>query len=177
MMKISQFNQRNSAFYPYYDRTLLLFSRPIRDKDTSDLREMFQYSSLAEKSFNQWEIATHWRAFQIQDKSRHGLIKMTGDNSWCPCRSNTCGQWWDHLYKSSEPIGLQSLSAEPWRARNGVLKLAVNAWRLAVAVGTQVIGATFLLLLLSVPPVEGCYKADLTSPSLSMLSPMATTKA
>ena len=34
---------------------------------------------------------------------------------------------------------------------------------------------TFLLLLLS--SVDGCYKADLTSPSLSMLSPMATTKA
>ena len=27
----------------------------------------------------------------------------------------------DHLYKSSDPIGLQSLSAEPCRARNGVL--------------------------------------------------------
>ena len=32
---------------------------------------MFQYSSLAEKPLDQWEIATHWRAFQIQDKSRH----------------------------------------------------------------------------------------------------------
>ena len=27
----------------------------------------------------------------------------------------------DHLYKSSDPIGLQSLSAEPCSARNGVL--------------------------------------------------------
>ena len=33
-----------SAFYLYYDRTLLLFSRPMRDKDTSAFREMFQYS-------------------------------------------------------------------------------------------------------------------------------------
>ena len=31
-------------------------------------------------------IAAHWRAFQIQDKSRHGLDKMTfsGDNWWRP---------------------------------------------------------------------------------------------
>ena len=43
----------------------------MRDKDTYALREMFQYSSLAEKPLDQWEIATHWRAFQIQDKSRH----------------------------------------------------------------------------------------------------------
>ena len=57
----------NSAFYLYYDRTLLLFSRPMRYKGTSALREIFQYSSLAEKPFDQWEIATHWRAFQIQD--------------------------------------------------------------------------------------------------------------
>ena len=32
---------------------------------------MFQYSSLAEKPLDQWEIATNWGAFQIQDKSRH----------------------------------------------------------------------------------------------------------
>ena len=42
----------------------------MRDKDTSAKREMFQYSSLAEKPLDQWEIATYWRAFQIQDKSR-----------------------------------------------------------------------------------------------------------
>ena len=60
----------------YYDRTLLLFSRPMRDKDTSALRDMFQYSSLVKKSLNQWEIATHWRPFKIQDKSRHGLVKI-----------------------------------------------------------------------------------------------------
>ena len=32
------------------------------------------------------EIATHWRAFQIEDKSRHGLVKLTysEENSWCP---------------------------------------------------------------------------------------------
>ena len=51
---------------------------------------MFQYSSLAEKPLDQWEIATHWRAFQIQDKSRHcdphldhtkfnGLLPLTID--------------------------------------------------------------------------------------------------
>ena len=34
-----------SAFYLYYDRSLLLFSRPMRDEDTSAFREMFQYSS------------------------------------------------------------------------------------------------------------------------------------
>ena len=37
----------------------------MRDKDTSAVRDMFQYSSLAEKPFNQKEIATHRRAFQI----------------------------------------------------------------------------------------------------------------
>ena len=42
LMKISHFNQ---TFYLQYDRTLLLFSRPMRGKDTSALREMFQYSS------------------------------------------------------------------------------------------------------------------------------------
>ena len=47
----------------YYDRTLLFFSRPMRDKDTSALREVFQYSSLAAKPLDQLEIATHWRAF------------------------------------------------------------------------------------------------------------------
>ena len=40
-VKLSHFSQTNSAFYLYYDRTLLLFSRPMRDKDTSALREMF----------------------------------------------------------------------------------------------------------------------------------------
>ena len=50
---------------------MLLLTRPMRDKDTSALREMFQYSSLAEKPLDQWEIATNWGAFQIQDKSRH----------------------------------------------------------------------------------------------------------
>ena len=37
----------------------LLFSPPMRDKITYALREMFQYSSLAEKPLDQWEIATH----------------------------------------------------------------------------------------------------------------------
>ena len=49
----------NSAFYLYYDRALLLFSRPMIVKDTSVLWEMFQYSSLAEEPFGQWEFATH----------------------------------------------------------------------------------------------------------------------
>ena len=35
------------------------------------MREMYQHSSLAEKPLDQWEIATHRRAFQIKDKSRH----------------------------------------------------------------------------------------------------------
>ena len=76
----------------YYDRTLLLFSRPMRDNDTSALREMFQYSSLAEKPPDQWEIVTHRRAFQIQEKSRHcdphldqtkfnGLLPLTIDGA------------------------------------------------------------------------------------------------
>ena len=43
----------------------------MRFKDTYALRETFQYSSLAEKPLDQWEIATHGKAFQIQDKSRH----------------------------------------------------------------------------------------------------------
>ena len=67
----SNFLEKAMSFLPYYDGTMLLFSPPMRDKDTYALREMFQYSSLAEKPLDQWEIATHWRAFQIQDKSRH----------------------------------------------------------------------------------------------------------
>ena len=43
VMKISHLNQTNSALYLYYDRTLLLFSRPMRVKDTSALREMIQH--------------------------------------------------------------------------------------------------------------------------------------
>ena len=58
------------------------------DKDTSALREMFQHSALVKKPFHQCEIAKNWRAFQIKDQSRHGLVKMdySGDNSWCPCQ-------------------------------------------------------------------------------------------
>ena len=50
------------------------------------LREMFQYSSFVKKPLDQSEIATHGRTFQIQDKSRHGLVKSTysGENCWCP---------------------------------------------------------------------------------------------
>ena len=48
--EISHLNQTNSAFYLYYDRTRLLFSRPMRVKDTSALREMFQHNSLVRAS-------------------------------------------------------------------------------------------------------------------------------
>ena len=72
MVRIKVYSAKpNRVFYLYHDRTLLLFFRPMRNKDTSALREIFQYSSLAEKPLDQWKIATHWRAFQIQDKSRH----------------------------------------------------------------------------------------------------------
>ena len=53
-------------------------------------------SDLAQPSFpkplDQCEIATHWRAFQIQNKSGHGLVKLThsGENCWCPCRPLRC---------------------------------------------------------------------------------------
>ena len=56
---------------------------------------MFQHSSLAEKPLHQWEIATHWWAFQNQDKSRHsdphldqtkfnGLLPLTIDGVLVP---------------------------------------------------------------------------------------------
>ena len=64
-MKASHFSIPNGAFYLCYDKILLLFSRPISDKDTYAVREFFHYSSLAEKPFDQWEIAIHWRPFQI----------------------------------------------------------------------------------------------------------------
>ena len=64
----------------------------------------------------------------------------------------------DHLYKSSDPIGLQSLSPEPWRARNGVLD------QNKTKIGND-----------NYYDEDYCY--NLTSPSFSMLSPMATTKA
>ena len=58
--QLSGKSDENKSFnHVFYDRTLLLFSRPMRDKDTSALKEMFQYSSLAEKPFDRWEIATH----------------------------------------------------------------------------------------------------------------------
>ena len=57
--QLSGKGDENKSFQPYFDRTLLLFSPPMRDKDTYALREMFQYSSLAEKPLDQWEIATH----------------------------------------------------------------------------------------------------------------------
>ena len=79
--------------------TLLLFSRSMRDKDTSALREVFQHSSLVKKPLDQCEIATHGRTFQIQHKSRHGLVKPTysGENCWCWCPWNG----WDFDSNSS----------------------------------------------------------------------------
>ena len=41
----------------------LLFSWPMRDRDTSALSEMFQYSTLVEKPLDQCDLASHWRAF------------------------------------------------------------------------------------------------------------------
>ena len=37
----------------------LLFSRPMRDRDTSALSEMFQYSTLVEKPLEQCNMASH----------------------------------------------------------------------------------------------------------------------
>ena len=45
----------------------------MRDENTFALRDMFQYSSVAEKPFDQWEI----EKLQIQNKSKRGLVKMT----------------------------------------------------------------------------------------------------
>ena len=44
--KLVIWTKPNSAFYLYYDKALLLFSRPMRVKDTSALREIFQHYSL-----------------------------------------------------------------------------------------------------------------------------------
>ena len=41
----------------------------------------------------------------------------------------------DHLYKSSDPIGLQSLSAEPCSARNGVLQSASFGFVKVITIG------------------------------------------
>ena len=46
----------------------------MRDKDTSHLSGMFHYSSLV---IYQCEIGTHWKPFKIQDKSKHGLVRLT----------------------------------------------------------------------------------------------------
>ena len=78
--------------------SLLLFSRSMRDKDTSALREMFQYSSLTEKPFDQWEIATHLRAFQIQDKSRHGEDWGRNPPKKCFCISLEGMVWLNDLF-------------------------------------------------------------------------------
>ena len=44
-------NQTKRALFPYYARTLLLFSRPMRVKNTSALREIFHYSSMSGSLF------------------------------------------------------------------------------------------------------------------------------
>ena len=46
---------------------------------------MFQHYILVKVPLDQCEITTRWRVFQIQDKSKHGLVKLTysGDNCWC----------------------------------------------------------------------------------------------
>ena len=74
--------------------SLLLFSRSMRDKDTSALREMFQYSSLTEKPFDQWEVATHWR----QDKSRHGEDWGRNPPKKCFCISLEGMVWLNDLF-------------------------------------------------------------------------------
>ena len=50
---------------------------------------MFQYSSLAEKPFDQWEIATHWRPHHC-DPHLDQTKFIALDNWWCP--------WW--LYEA-----------------------------------------------------------------------------
>ena len=85
----------------------------MRDEDTSALREIFQYFSLAEKPLDQWDIATNWRPFKIKDKNTHGLTNMSyaGDNWWCPwkilvpcrnwsiCTLNLEGLWYDCCWR------------------------------------------------------------------------------
>ena len=55
----------------------------MRDKDTSAVREMFQYSSLAEKQSDQWEIATHSRPHHCDphlDQTKYNdLLPLTID--------------------------------------------------------------------------------------------------
>ena len=58
----------------------------MRDKDTSALRDMYQYSSLAEKPFDQWEIATHKRTCEatacdphLNQTKLNDLLPLTND--------------------------------------------------------------------------------------------------
>ena len=81
----------------------------MRDKDTSALREMYQYSSLAEKPIDQWEIATHWRYFQIQDKDLKWLILGTIDDVLEG--EDDCDQWGGRLPYASE-------GKETWREKH-----------------------------------------------------------
>ena len=90
-IKISHFNRT---------RTLLLFSLPMRDKDTSALRKIFQCSSLAKKPFHQWEIATHWRAFQIQNIVT--LIKTKPNlTTYCPWQLMVSLSFWVFLFSNN----------------------------------------------------------------------------
>ena len=78
----------------------------MRDKDTSAVREMFQYSSLAEKPFDQWEIATLWRPHHcdphLDQTKLNNLLPLTIDGDlaiecsasklkWPPCRLPIAG--------------------------------------------------------------------------------------
>ena len=46
----------------------------------------FHIPQLVKKPFDQCEITTHWRAFNIHEKSGHSLVKLTysAEICWCP---------------------------------------------------------------------------------------------
>ena len=69
----------NSAFYLYYDRALPLFSRPMRVKDTSALREMFQHYSLVRS------LSTNARQRHIEELSNSKTrVNQTMPNDLLP---------------------------------------------------------------------------------------------
>ena len=92
----------------------------MRDKDTSALRGIFQYSSLAEKPFNQWEITTHWRPHHcdrhLDQTKLNDLLPLTIDGvldrtEGLPIEQNSCIMpyiWWVniswHLVKEMKNI-------------------------------------------------------------------------
>ena len=81
--------------------------------------------ALVKKPLDQCEIARHWRAFLIQDKSRHGLVKMTysQDNCWCPC--------YEHDVKTLKIKGmLQSATAwQQWKWTINQQEIYINHMR------------------------------------------------